>query len=210
VLLEADQAKDRADRAAAADGVARVVEEHEDEVDEERDEERDDLAAGHGRNEQADGDGRGAHEREPEVTREDGAHVDRAEVPRELEHHDRVDRGRGDQRHHEAHRAEVLAHDDLPVVDREGDEHLERAGGLLFGDQAHRDDGHHEHAEAVGRVLEEAVERSTVDLPEAALEEEKEDAEDQLRGADDDVGKRAVEVREELALRDGQSCGRHF
>ena len=119
-----------------------------------------------------------------------GAAVERAEVPREPEHHERIERRRRDQEEHEAPGAEELAEDDLVVAHRQGDEHLERAAPLLLGEEAHRHDRHDEEREPAGHEREELRERGAIGLPEAAAAEEEHEAQHDQPRADHDVGQR--------------------
>jgi hypothetical protein len=63
----------------------------------------------------------------------------------------------------------------------------QRTAALLFGDQAHRDHRHDQHAEARGHVREEVLQAGAIFLPEAAAELKEHQAQAEKAQADHHV-----------------------
>ena len=102
--------------------------------------ERDDLVLRQARDEQADRDEAAAEQQQPEIGRHDRLPL-RTAVDEQ-----QADVNQRDGEHHavQRHRAEELAHDDLEVGERRGEQQLDRARSLLLRVGPHRHHRQHE------------------------------------------------------------------
>jgi hypothetical protein len=194
VVVEADPLHDR--REALRQKRQKPPDDPERETDDAAGEEGDELVVGPARSQHAEREHRAALEEQREIT---GEHRSPVEVT-ERRHADRICQRAREQHREQAERRQILAHDDLGVFHRHGQQDLDRARALLFREQAHRERGRGRQQQDDHQVVH-VADRGSVHEEEWVPKEETHQQQEQT---DHDVRGRAVEVRAKLALRDGQ------
>ena len=154
------------------------------------DDEGDNLVVGEGAAEEADGDEGAAEEQETDVGAHDAAGVDVADGVAQR-HDAEVAHQRGEEGDEdECPGGEEFGPDDGPVTEAAGEEQLEGAGALLFGEGAHGDGGdeeeveegsYEEHAVHAGISVVEDVEIA-VEYPEHQAGEDEEHGDGEVTG----------------------------
>jgi len=160
--------------------------------------ERDELVVGARRNEQADGRVRRRHEDGGQVAAHDRSPVQRAEQ----RDGDRQEHGQRQRDDHQRHDGQELAQDELHLAHRQGQQHFQGAGALLFaplphGERCDQEDHQDRHRAEHGTHVRDAAREKGID-PEHS---------DQGRGqerADEDQCDRRAEVAGQLLASDGK------
>src|SRR5712692_7868112 len=175
---------------------------------------RDDLVLGQRRNQDAHRQKGSACQKQPEVAGEDRPPLDAREEGDE----DRVDERQGQQGHEERPGGQEFARQHFAVADRVGEQQLDGARLLLFGEEPHRQHRHEkqEHHGHVGEERAHHVVRDVQALPELRLHEglpggvaviEENLAEEPPRNEEEegehDIGDRRAEVQPHLLLEHG-------